>query len=142
MKKTKNEKEKRVAFFQDFKVAPLNGGFMLMSIFGFLFATLFLAKYTQTWSFTIGFVSVLMFFASMISMTKAPVPEELLIDEHISDRTSRVTVMSKKHYAQHLKELEAKKTKKKTTKKVVKTTAKKKSVKKVSKTKSKVVKKK
>lgn len=110
-----NDKEKRSAFFQDFKVAPLNGGFMLISVFGFLFATLFLAKYSQTWSFTIGFISVLMFFASIISMTKAPVPEELLIDEHISQRKDRITIMSKKHYEQHLKELEAKKKNKKKT---------------------------
>ena len=131
MVKPKIKQEERSAFFQDFKVAPLSGGFMLISIFGFLFAALFLSKYSSTWAFAIGFISAIMFFASMISMTKAPVPEELMIDEHITERKERITIMSKKQYEKHIKDLEAKKkktskTKSKTKKKVVKKTTKKK----------------
>jgi len=135
MKKTNTEKEERTAFFQDFKVAPLSGGFMLMSIFGFLFAALFLSKYSSTWSFAIGFISAIMFFASMISMTKAPVPEELMIDEHITERKERITIMSKKQYEKHLKDLESKKSSKPKSK--TKKSTKKKVVKKVSKSKMK-----
>ena len=75
-----------------FKVAPLSGGFMLVSIFGFLFATLFLSKFEAAidWAFSIGFLSVIMFIASVISMTFAPVEDELLIDEHHTQRKKRV----------------------------------------------------
>ena len=81
-----------------FKVAPLSGTFMLISIFGFLFATMFLAKLqgAESWAFAIGFLSVLMFIASVISMTRAPIEEELAIDEHHTEVRARKKVISNK----------------------------------------------
>lgn len=78
-----------------FKVAPLSGGFMLTGMFGLLFATMFLNQYSLNWAFIVGIVSFSMFVASMISMTKAPIEDELLIDEHIADRKKRITIIKK-----------------------------------------------
>lgn len=78
-----------------FKVAPLSGGFMLISILGFLIATMWLSKLEGAldWAFTIGFLSVIMFIASVISMTFAPVEDELAIDEHHTIKKRRVKVV-------------------------------------------------
>ncbi|MGM5480784.1 MAG: hypothetical protein ACQESE_00055 [Nanobdellota archaeon] len=79
-------------------VAPLSQGFFLASIIGFLIAVMFLSKYSLPWSIVLGVVSAVMFLASMISMTKAPVEDELALDEHVSGRKDRVVVLSKKEY--------------------------------------------
>ena len=78
-----------------FKVAPLSGSFMLLSMFGILFSTMFLMKYSINWGFIVLFVSSCMFIASFISMTKAPIEEELLIDEHHTERNSRIKRIKK-----------------------------------------------
>jgi len=75
-----------------FKVAPLSGTFMLVSLFGIFFSTMVLSKVSPTWAFTIGFVSVAAFIASVISMTYGPVEEELSLDEHHTSRKSRVRI--------------------------------------------------
>ncbi len=75
-----------------FKVAPLSGSFMLVAIFGFLFSLMVLAKASPTWALTIGFLSIIAFIASVISMTYSPVEEELLLDEHHSLRDKRVRI--------------------------------------------------
>ncbi|MCF7798646.1 hypothetical protein K9M74_01975 [Candidatus Woesearchaeota archaeon] len=75
-----------------FKVAPLSGTFMLVSIFGFVFSVMVLSKVSPTWAFTIGFLSVAAFTASMISMTYAPVEAELALDEHHTNRKTRVRI--------------------------------------------------
>ena len=72
-------------------IAPLNGLFMITAILGFLISTIFiydLRDHTGAiypWAPSIGFsfslVFVLMFVASLISMTYADVEEELQIDE-------------------------------------------------------------
>ena len=63
------------------KVAPLSKGFMITSILGILISTMFLPEYSLTWAVTVGIVSFVMFIASVISMTHAPVEEELALDE-------------------------------------------------------------
>ena len=73
-------------------VAPLSRGFFLVSIFGFLFSIMFLKQYSMTWAFVVGFFSVIMFIASMISTTKGPVEEELLLDEPPEQRKGRVRI--------------------------------------------------
>ena len=73
-----------------FKVAPLSGSFMLVSMFGILFSTMFLIKYSINWGFIVGFISICMFIASFISMTHAPIDEELQIDEHHTIRKARI----------------------------------------------------
>jgi hypothetical protein len=75
-----------------FKVAPLSGTFMLASLFGIFFSVLILSKSSVTWAFTIGFLSLIAFIASVISMTYAPVEDELLIDESFSDRKKRIRI--------------------------------------------------
>lgn len=82
-------------------VTPLPGGFMIIGMFGFLFATLFLGNYSLNWAFIVGTMSIIVFAASMISMTKAPVEEELLLDEHTSERARRVKVYTLKEYKAH-----------------------------------------
>ena len=68
------------------KFAPLSGGFMITSMIGFLIATMFLPQYSPTWAVVIGVISVMLFVASVISMTKAPVEEELALDEGAKKR--------------------------------------------------------
>jgi len=75
-----------------FKVAPLSGTFMLVSLFGIFFSVLILSKSSVTWAVTIGFLSFFAFIASVISMTYAPVEDELLIDESFSNRKRRVRI--------------------------------------------------
>ncbi len=87
------------------KIAPLSGGFMLVGIFGFLFAIMFLRNYSLNWAFVIGSISVIVFIASMISTTYAPVEEELTLDEPLSKRKDRVRIYSLKEYKQHLEAL-------------------------------------
>ncbi|MGE0792629.1 MAG: hypothetical protein AB7V77_00450 [Candidatus Woesearchaeota archaeon] len=76
-----------------FKVAPLSGSFMLVSMLGILISTLFLKNYSLNWAFIVGFISICMFVASFISMTYAPIEEELAIDEHHEVRKARIKVM-------------------------------------------------
>ena len=95
--------KKNSSFFKGFKVSPLPGSFLLIGVFGFFFSTLFLRLYSQTWAFTIGFISVMIFIASFISMTKAEVPEELLIKEHLVGKGEKIVYMSKKEYDEYMK---------------------------------------
>lgn len=81
-----------------FEVAPLSGSFMLVSIFGFLFSVFFISKLPGglPWAWAIGLVSFAMFIASVISMTRAPVEDELALDEHYKDRRKRVRFLTYK----------------------------------------------
>lgn len=75
-----------------FKVAPLSGTFMLVSLFGIFFSTMILGKSSLSWAVAIGFLSVIAFIASVISMTYGPVDEELALDEHHTSRKERVRI--------------------------------------------------
>lgn len=73
---------------------PLSSGFMATSIIGFFVALWAFDWSTNgglTWGFTFMLFFLIMFFASIISMTKAePIPEhmeELAIHEHYKHRT-------------------------------------------------------
>lgn len=103
-----------------FEVAPLSGGFMLTSIIGFLFAVMFLKNYSLSWAIVIAVVSFVMFIASMISMTKAPIEDELAIDEHYIERKERVKKLTKHEYEEYLKNEKKKKSLKKPKKKTAK----------------------
>ncbi len=61
--------------------APLPSSFMLTAIIGFLISVILVYPYSMQWGFAFAIVFVLMFAASLISMTHAPVGEELHIDE-------------------------------------------------------------
>ena len=85
--------------------APLSAGFMLTSILGFIISIWLIMDFSTTWGFTFTFFFIIMFFASMISMTKAePIPEhmdQLAIHEH------------EKAYKPHLKQKQSPKQRKK-----------------------------
>ena len=63
------------------KIAPLPSSFMLVSMLGFMFVTIYTAqgKLSETWGFAFGTVFAVMFIASMISMTYAPIEEEIAL---------------------------------------------------------------
>ncbi|MEE9525317.1 MAG: hypothetical protein V3V78_01795 [Candidatus Woesearchaeota archaeon] len=56
------------------KVAPLPGSFMMASIIGFLVSAYLITDIS--WKFTMLLFFAVMFIASFISMTQAPVIEE------------------------------------------------------------------
>ncbi len=53
------------------KYAHLSAGFMLTSIIGFFVSTFFIWKISLSWGFTFTLFFLIMFIASIISMTKA-----------------------------------------------------------------------
>jgi hypothetical protein len=53
------------------KYAHLSAGFMLTSIVGFFISAFFIWKYSMSWGFTFSLFFLIMFVASIISMTKA-----------------------------------------------------------------------
>ena len=93
-------------------VAPLSQNFFLASIFGFLISVMFISQYSLSWAVVGGTISGVMFLASMISLTKAPVEDELALDDYNMHRNQRVTVLSKSEYD----ELKRKRAKNKTKK--------------------------
>ncbi|MBW2995859.1 hypothetical protein KY332_01015 [Candidatus Woesearchaeota archaeon] len=56
------------------KIAPLPGSFMMVSIVGFLVSAYLITDIS--WKFTMLLFFAVMFIASFISMTKAPVVEK------------------------------------------------------------------
>jgi len=62
--------------------APLSSAFMLVSIIGFLLAVWLVMDWSEKWGFTFAVIFVIMFIASIISMTKAePIDEHM---DHLS----------------------------------------------------------
>ena len=63
-------------------MAPLSSSFMLVSMLGFMFTVIYSAhgKINETWGFALGLVFAIMFVASIISMTHAPIEAELYLD--------------------------------------------------------------
>ena len=55
------------------KYAPLSGGFMIASIVGFFVSAIYISDLSFNWGFALAVIFVIMFIASIISMTKAPV---------------------------------------------------------------------
>jgi hypothetical protein len=60
------------------KYAPLSSGFMIVSIIGFLLSIWMVMDWSESWGFTFVLFFVMMFIASIVSMTKAePIPEHM-----------------------------------------------------------------
>ena len=59
-------------YHKEFNVAPLSGAFMITSIVGFLVSAVYILPGSSTWGFTFVLFFILMFVASLISMTYAP----------------------------------------------------------------------
>ena len=55
------------------KYAPLSGGFMITSIVGFFVSSIYISDFSLNWGFALSIVFIIMFIASIISMTKAPI---------------------------------------------------------------------
>lgn len=64
-----------------FKVAPITGSFMIMSILGFIISTLYVYPRTASYGVSFSIVFSLMFIASMISMSYADVDEILYLEK-------------------------------------------------------------
>lgn len=92
------EKSSRVNPSVHESIAPLSKGFFLTSIFGFLIAVMFITQFSLAWGTIIAIICGVMFLASVISITKAPIEEELTLDDRDAGRDKRVVVMSKKEY--------------------------------------------
>ena len=58
------------------KIAPLSGGFMITSIVGFIASLMFVYKVSAAWGMAFMIFFVIMFVASIISMTRAPLSEK------------------------------------------------------------------
>lgn len=63
------------------RYAHLSAGFMLTSIMGFLISVFFVWQYSLSWGFTFALFFLIMFVASMISMTKADYTDKELQQE-------------------------------------------------------------
>ena len=57
---------------QWYKVAPLSGGYMITSIIGFLISAIYVYDKNNRWGFTFALFFMMMFVASLISMTYGP----------------------------------------------------------------------
>lgn len=53
-------------------VAPLSGSYMITSIVGFIISAIYVFPRNERWGFAFTIFFVLMFIASMISMTYGP----------------------------------------------------------------------
>ena len=83
--KEQNSKYKKEVYFMKSRkkkslikrpgIAPLSGGFMIMSIIGFLISAYLVYDADKTWGLSFCLIFTLMFVASLISMTYAPVSE-------------------------------------------------------------------
>ncbi len=60
---------------QGWKPAPLKGSFMILAIIGFIISAYLVYTKSQDYGIAFMIVFALMFIASLISMTKAPVVE-------------------------------------------------------------------
>ena len=66
------------------KVAPLPSSFLLVSILGFIISAMYVYKVEKSFGFAFMLVFAIMFIASMISMSNAPVEAQIDMDHHVS----------------------------------------------------------
>lgn len=57
-------------------IVPLKSSFMVTSIVGFFVSVYYVMSLSKTWGFTFALFFTMMFIASLISMTFAPVAEK------------------------------------------------------------------
>lgn len=62
--------------FETFRAAPLNSSFMATAIIGFLLTMVYYDGFGPTWGFLLALFFVIMFAASIISMTYGPIIEK------------------------------------------------------------------
>lgn len=71
------------------KTYPLSGTFLITAIIGFIISAYFIYDLSEAWGFTFCLFFVLMFIASMISLTKAAIPEHINVRPEIYIRGSK-----------------------------------------------------
>ena len=59
-----------------FQAAPLSSAFMGVAILGFLFSAIYLLDRSPSWGFTLCLFFVMMFIASLISMSRVEASDE------------------------------------------------------------------
>lgn len=64
-----------------FRAAPLPSSFFLASILGILITLYYWNRIGDDWAFTFVLVFALMFIASMVSVSRAPIEAQLEIDK-------------------------------------------------------------
>ncbi len=69
-----------------FKVAPLNANFMATSILGFILSLVFVFPEYPDWGFAFALTFFIMFLASLVSMTYAPVD---LVDKKLFENSGK-----------------------------------------------------
>lgn len=81
-----------------FKTVPLSSGFMLISMVGFLVTTIYTAygRISESWGFALGFLFVIMFVSSMISMTYTPISEQEALDKNLFSKETSAEKMQEK----------------------------------------------
>ena len=78
-----------------FQAAPLSSSFMLASIIGFLISALYVWKISKSFGFTFLIIFGVMFVASIISMSHAPIEAEIALDQHAQKSGKKPTKMKK-----------------------------------------------
>lgn len=66
---------------KEFNVAPLSSTFVLFSIFGFLFSVFYVTSLNIKIGAAFTLLFLILFLASFVSMTKAPVGNETFIND-------------------------------------------------------------
>jgi hypothetical protein len=74
---------------------PLNSGFMLTSIVGFMISVLFVMKIDTTWGFTFSLFFILMFIASIISMSRIDAEDKEALEGLAIHERKRKTAKNK-----------------------------------------------
>lgn len=79
-----------------YKIAPLKSSFMLASILIFFIAVYLIKNISYQWAWAIGFLAVIMFTSSLISMTYAPVPDAIMVRNEQKIKVKNVIKLEKK----------------------------------------------
>jgi hypothetical protein len=75
---------------------PLSSGFMLTSIMGALLSVFVVMPMSLAWGFTFTLVFIIMFIASLISMTHGPVGDQDLMNAHMEQLAFHNRVIHRK----------------------------------------------
>lgn len=70
-----------IIIHEQFKAAPLSSSFMIASILGFIVSVFYVTKISLKFGTAFAIVFMMMFLASFISMSKAPVGDEVFIND-------------------------------------------------------------
>ena len=77
------------------KHVPLTSGFMLTSIIGFFVSAFFVVQIDLSWGFTFSLFFVIMFIASVISMSKIEAEDKYALEQ--------LDIHHKEHYQRNKK---------------------------------------